>query len=593
MRLLDGGFWDFISPVNFVKALTFYVGGGGTPGPTTSTVNQSNLPEYVQPYVESMLGAAQKQVYTMDGNNVTGFQKYTPYSTNMQDYQAGFSPMQQQAFQGAANLQTPGQIGAGSQLAGASGLGSLGTAGQAANLGQAATNVGMGGLGYGALGAGYGALGAGAGQNAANIGSLGTTLGLQAAQQAARQGSNVANQAIGYGALGSQAGQQATGYGQLGAQAGQQATGYGALGAGYGMQAGQAGANFAQQATDPNAVNAYMSPYLQSALQPQLQEIGRQYDITGTQQMGNATRAGAFGGSREALMAAENQRNKNVAMNQAIGQGYDKAFQNAQQQMQYGAGLGLQGQQAAMQGAGLGITGQNAAMQGAQTGISGQQAAMQGAQTGLSGLGQALSGYGLGLQGAQTGLSGVGQGISGEQAAMQGAGMGMQGAGMGLQGIGTALQGYGQGQQGLSTALQGYGQAGQAAGTLGQLGAQQLAAQQGILGTQNQFGGQQQAQEQAKINQAIQNYATEQQFPMLQLGNISSLLRGLPMQSTTTQTYQAQPGLASQIGALGTGALGVAKLAGAKKGGSTKAISKRGGTGIDEMHLHELLSYKE
>jgi hypothetical protein len=581
----------------FQNAFTFYTGGGGG-GQTTSTVNQSNLPEYVQPYVESMLGAAQKQVYTMgkdaEGNDsITGFQKYTPYSSNMNDYQAGFSPMQQQAFQGAANLQTPGQFSAGSQLAGASGLGSLGIAGQAANLGQQATNVGMGGLGYGALGAGYGALGAGAGQNAADIGSLGTSLGLQAARQASRQGANVANQAMGYGALGSQAGQQATGYGALGAQAGQQAAGYGAMGAGYGAQAGQAGANFAQQATNPNAVQAYMNPYLQASLNPQLDEMRRQYGVQQTNQMSNATKQGAFGGSREALMAAENQRNMNEAMNDAIARGYSTAFEKAQQQQQFGANLGLQGQQAAMQGAGLGITGQNAAMQGAQTGISGQQAAMQGAQTGLSGLGQAVSGYNLGLQGAQTGLQGVGQGISGEQAAMQGAGLGMQGAGVGLQGIGTALQGFGQGQQGFGTALQGYGQAGQAAGTLGQLGTQQLTAQQGILGTQSQFGGQQQAQEQAKINQAIQNYATEQQFPMLQLGNISSLLRGLPMQSTTTQTYQAQPGLASQIGALGTGAIGLSKLAGAKAGGSAKDISKRGGTGIDEMHLHELLSYKE
>ena len=107
------------------------------------------------------------------------------------------------------------------------------------------------------------------------------------------------------------------------------------------------------------------------------------------------------------------------------------------------------------------------------------------------------------------------------------------------------------------------------------------------------MGAQQQAAEQAKINQAIQNYATAQQYPMMQLGNISSLLHGLPLQSTTTQTYQAQPGIASQIGALGTGAIGLSKLAGAKKGGSTKEISKRGGTGIDEMHMHELLNYKE
>jgi hypothetical protein len=286
----------------------------------------------------------------------------------MQDYQAAFSPMQEQSFRAAANLQTPGQIGAGSQLAGAAGLGALG-----------------------------------------------------------------------------------------------------------------AGQQYNQMATNPYATQAFMNPYLQNALQPQLQEMRRQYGITGTQQQGQATQAGAFGGSREALMAAENQRNMNTAMNQAIGQGYNTAFNNAQQAMQYGANLGLQGM----------------------------------------------------------------------------------------------------------------GQAASAAGQLGQLGTQQLAAQQGILGTQNQMGAQQQAQQQNMINQAIQNYATAQQYPMMQLGNISSLLHGLPLQSTTTQSYQAQPGIVSQLGALGTGAIGLSKLAGAKKGGSTKQISKRGGTGIDEMHMHELLNYKE
>jgi len=124
-----------------------------------------------------------------------------------------------------------------------------------------------------------------------------------------------------------------------------------------------AGNAYGQMATNPNSIQAYMSPYIQSSLNPQLQEIGRQYDITGTQEMGNATRSGAFGGSREALMAAENQRNKNIAMNQAIGTGYNTAFNNAQQAQQYQNTLGLQGNQAAitggnqMTGQGLGILG--------------------------------------------------------------------------------------------------------------------------------------------------------------------------------------------------------------------------------------------
>jgi hypothetical protein len=113
-----------------------------------------------------------------------------------------------------------------------------------------------------------------------------------------------------------------------------------------------AGNRYNQMATSPYATQAFMNPYLQASLQPQLQEIQRQYGITGAQQQGQATQAGAFGGSREALMAAENQRNKNMAMNQAIGQGYNTAFQNAQQAQQFGANLGLQGLQGALSGYG-------------------------------------------------------------------------------------------------------------------------------------------------------------------------------------------------------------------------------------------------
>jgi hypothetical protein len=137
---------------------------------------------------------------------------------------------------------------------------------------------------------------------------------------------------------------------------------------GYGAMAAGAGDRYAQQATNPYASQAYMNPYLQASLQPALQEVQRQYDITGTQQMGNASRSGAFGGSREALMAAENQRNKNLAMNQMIGQGYNVAFDKANQAQQFGATLGLQGLQAGQQGV---------------------QGAVGAGQYGLQGLGQA------------------------------------------------------------------------------------------------------------------------------------------------------------------------------------------------------------
>lgn len=320
------------------------LGGGGSSGPsqTTSTSYQTNIPEYARPYVETMLGATQKQLFqgesTGDGGfNITGFQPYKAYGGsydaqgNQTSYDpskaiAGFSPLQRQAQQGIGNLQTPGQF-------------------NQAMMGTA--NAGMGGFG-------------------------------------------VANQAT---------------------------TG--------GFQ---------------NQVGGYMNPYLDMALQPALQEAQRQYGITGTQQQSAATQAGAFGGSREAIMAAENERNKNTAMNQIIGQGYNQAFQGAQQQY----------------------------------------------------------------------------------------------------------------NQNMQNQLAGYGLAGQQAGQLAGIAGQKLGAEQSIYGAQNQAGAQQQAQQQQIINQSMQDYANAQQYPLMQLGTMSNMIRGLPMQAQTTNQYAAAPNQLTQgIGAAG------------------------------------------
>jgi hypothetical protein len=115
------------------------------------------------------------------------------------------------------------------------------------------------------------------------------------------------------------------------------------------------------------------------------------------------------------------------------------------------------------------------------------------------------------------------------------------------------------GLQGIQAGLQGMGQAGQAASTLGQLGGAQFGTQRDIIGLQSQMGAQQQALEQRKIDQAIQDYATAQQYPFMQLGLMNAMLRGLPLQQATTQQYQAQPGMAQQTLGLGLGALGAYK----------------------------------
>jgi hypothetical protein len=75
-----------------------------------------------------------------------------------------------------------------------------------------------------------------------------------------------------------------------------------------------------------------MNPYLQAVLQPQLNELNRQAQI---QQMQNASRmskAGAFGGGRQAIMDAELQRNLLTKANEAIGTGYASAYDKAMQQ---------------------------------------------------------------------------------------------------------------------------------------------------------------------------------------------------------------------------------------------------------------------
>lgn len=195
------------------------------PQPTTQNVNQTTIPEYAKPYVEKMLGKTEALTEA-------------PYQAYKGERIAGFTPMQQQAQQGMTNLQTAQQLGGASQLAGMSGLGSLG-----------------------------------------------------------------------------------------------------------------AGANYQNMATNPYAMQAYMSPYVENALQPQLREAARQSAILGQQNQAQAVQQGAFGGSRSAIVEAERQRNLQNQMGDIYGRGMQSAFEQARQAQQFGSTLGLQGMQAANQAA--------------------------------------------------------------------------------------------------------------------------------------------------------------------------------------------------------------------------------------------------
>jgi hypothetical protein len=348
--------------------------GGGSPGPSTTNVSNTNIPEYARPYVETMLGTAQQQIYNYDDTGtVTGFKPYVPYGatvdaagniTNTAQEQAGaavapFSPLQQQAFRNTGTIGMPGQF----------------------NLG----------------------------------------------------------------------------------------TGYQALGGAGALTAGQ---QYNQMATNPYAQQAFMSPYMQNAVDVQKQEALRSAQ---TQNIGanlGAARQGTYGGARQVLAEQERNRNLQQQMGQIQAQGTQRAFEAAQQAQQYGANLGLQG----------------------------------------------------------------------------------------------------------------FGQAVGAGSALGQMGGQQLAAQQGIVGLQSQMGAQQQQQQQNYINQAIQNYAMQQQYPQQQLAFMSGLTRGLPLQTGTTQSYQAAPSAISQLSGLGlTGAAAYGLMK--KEGGVIKSSD-----GLDDLGLYNAMN---
>ena len=235
------------------------------PAPTSTTNTTTSIPDYAKPYVEKMLG----QTEALSG---------TPYQTYDRERIAGFTPMQQQAFQGAQGMQTSGLTGLGGRLAGAATMGALGT-----NYDPYAT--------------------------------------------------------------------------------------------------GQFGGDQAQQ---------YMSPYMQNVVDIQQREAQRQGDIAGTQLASQATKAGAFGGGRQAIMQAEAARNLAQQKGDIQAKGLQSSYEQAQAQFnkdqqlreqsrQYGAGLGLQGLQTALQGAGqMGALGQQQFGQGMdinklQAGYGGQQ----------------------------------------------------------------------------------------------------------------------------------------------------------------------------------------------------------------------------
>jgi hypothetical protein len=293
-------------PRNGRMNMTLEGGGGG--GQTTSTVTQSNIPEWLRPQTEALLGAATQEYFETtpreltkfktetrvdeEGNttevqvpdgtemayDITGIRPFTPYSTDPSKYFAGFTPGQEQVFKETANLQTPGAFGAAGQLMGAGGRGGLESVVPAYGYGQQAQQSGL-----------YG-------------------------------------QGIGF--------------------------------------------SYGQMATDPSSITAYMSPYQQGVTD--IAKAQAIEDAKKSQLGANlgAVRQGTYGGARQSLVQAQREAALQKQLGDIQTQGLQSAYDRAVQAQQFGVSSGIQGAQAGIQGAQAGLQGVGAAQAG--YGMAGQ-----------------------------------------------------------------------------------------------------------------------------------------------------------------------------------------------------------------------------
>jgi len=106
---------------------------------------------------------------------------------------------------------------------------------------------------------------------------------------------------------------------------------------------------FTPQTFTADQAKNYMNPYLEASLNPQLDEMRRQAEISRVNDAGRLTKAGAFGGSRQAIMESEGNRALMDKMSGITGAGYKDAYDKAMAQFNTEQGRGQTAQDAANQ----------------------------------------------------------------------------------------------------------------------------------------------------------------------------------------------------------------------------------------------------
>jgi hypothetical protein len=332
---------------------------GGTTVPKTTPAGatgvESSLSNWAGDYVTGMLGQGQALANR-------------PYEAYTGPLTAGASGLQNQAFGMAANLQTP------------------------ASIGQAATTAG--GIATGLANATSYTPTASPAYQQSSAGNVTSSFQAPGAYQTGQFANQFNAPAVGAGTT------QFTN--QFKAPEAYQT----------GQFANQFKAPGAYQATDfdtdmfgTEQAQQYMNPYIEAALRPQLSEMQRASDIARLGDAARLTQAGAYGGSRQAIMEAEARRSLLGKQSDVLGQGYATAFDKGSQQFNTDQARRLQAQQASEASRQFGAQqGMTAAQLQAQFGLSAQQAqeaSRQFGSTQATNAAQLQAQYGLSAQQAQ------------------------------------------------------------------------------------------------------------------------------------------------------------------------------------------------
>lgn len=118
-----------------------------------------------------------------------------------------------------------------------------------------------------------------------------------------------------------------------------------------GLGALTAGDRYLGAVTNPNAVQAFMSPYMQNVIDVQKATAIRDAQRS---QLGadlNAARQGSYGGARRLLATTERERVLRGQLAEIQARGQQAAYEQALKNMQFGADVGLKGTATGIQGA--------------------------------------------------------------------------------------------------------------------------------------------------------------------------------------------------------------------------------------------------